>query len=478
MSKVQRTSPSIFWFRRDLRVGDHPALLDACRRGDGRVVAIFILDDALLAATGLTRAHYLRNTLEALRDELVGALLIRRGDPARVLVEVARECGATQVVATDDFTPRGRARDERVTAALHASGLTLSLLDSPYVVRPGVVYTQSGTPCRVFRAFARGWNGEDHPAPYESPEGVAWERLDTLELDEVVTGAQRHAPEYFGDLANLAPAAVGPAGERAAHARLDEFVPRVDDYAETRNLPGVDGSSRLSGFLRFGALHPRTILAVTSGLERGHSTFTSELCWREFYADVLYHQPTSAWHALQPSMSSLRVDTDERAVERFRAWALGETGYPFVDAGMRQLLVEGWMHNRVRMVVASFLVKHLHLDWRWGATWFLWRLIDGDLASNQHGWQWSAGTGTDAAPFHRVFNPTLQGERFDPDGTYVRHYVDELRDVAAPGCLQPGGGTGLWRPAGYVEPMIDADVERREALVRFGEVRERAKVLG
>ena len=470
-------TPSIFWFRRDLRVGDHPALLEACRRGEGRVVALFILDDSLLAATGLTRALYLRDTLQALHDEIGGALLVRRGDPARVLVEVARECGAGEVIATNDYSPRGRARDERVAAALDDVDLTLSLLDSPYLVRPGVVRTQSGTPCRVFRAFTRGWNDEHHPAPFDAPVGVTWERLDTLELDEVVASAQRRAPEYFGDLATLAPAAVGPAGERAAIARLDDFVPKVDDYAETRNLPSVDGSSRLSAFLRFGALHPRTILAATSGLERGRATFASELCWREFYADVLYHHPDSAWRALQPAMAALRVDTDERAVERFRAWALGETGYPFVDAGMRQLLSEGWMHNRVRMVAASFLVKHLHLDWRWGAKWFLWRLSDGDLASNQHGWQWTAGTGTDAAPFHRVFNPTLQGERFDPDGTYVRHYVDELRDVAAPGCLQPGGGAGLWRPAGYAEPLIDADAERREALVRFAEARERAKVL-
>ncbi|HQU00136.1 MAG TPA: deoxyribodipyrimidine photo-lyase [Acidimicrobiales bacterium] len=470
-------APSIFWFRRDLRVSDHPALLEACRRGEGRVAALFILDDALLAATGLTRALYLRDTLQALRDELGGGLLVRRGDPARVLVGLARECGASEVLATQDYSPRGRARDERVASTLGEAGLTLTLLDSPYVVPPGVVRTQSGAPCRVFRGFARGWNAEHHPAPFDEPGSVSWERLDTLEPDAVVASAQRHAPWYFGDLATMTPADVGPAGERAAHARLEDFVANVDDYAETRNLPAVDGSSRLSAFLRFGALHPRSILAATRGLERGRATFTSELCWREFYADVLFHHPESAWQSLQPSMVELRVDADERAVERFRAWALGETGYPFVDAGMRQLLAEGWIHNRVRMVVASFLVKHLHLDWRWGAKWFLWRLSDGDLASNQHGWQWTAGTGTDAAPFHRVFNPTLQGERFDPDGLYVRRYVNELRDVAAPGCLQPGGGAGLWRPAGYAEPLIDANVERREALVRFAEVRERAKVL-
>jgi len=176
-------------------------------------------------------------------------------------------------------------------------------------------------------------------------------------------------------------------------------------------------------------------------------------------------------------MDRLRVDTDSAAVDRFQTWARGETGYPLVDAGMRQLLAEGWMHNRVRMVTASFLVKHLHLDWRWGAKWFMWRLIDGDVASNQHGWQWTAGTGTDASPFYRVFNPTLQAERFDPQGRYVQQYVEELRTVAAPGCLQPGGGEGLLAPLDYPRPMIDAATERDEALVRLAEVKSTARDL-
>ena len=173
-------------------------------------------------------------------------------------------------------------------------------------------------------------------------------------------------------------------------------------------------------------------------------------------------------------MNHLPVDTDAKARERFRAWARGETGYPLVDAGMRQLLDTGWMHNRVRMVAASFLVKHLHLDWRWGAKWFMWRLLDGDVASNQHGWQWAAGTGTDAAPYHRVFNPTLQAERFDPDGAFVHQFIPELSGVAAPQCLQPGGGDGLLAPPNYVRPIIDAKTERDEALRRFALARETA----
>jgi deoxyribodipyrimidine photo-lyase len=195
--------------------------------------------------------------------------------------------------------------------------------------------------------------------------------------------------------------------------------------------------------------------------------FASEICWREFYADVLFHNPHSTSQNLQRQFDHLEVDMGVEAIQKFQSWALGKTGFPLVDAGMRQLLTEGWMHNRVRMVAASFLVKHLHIDWRWGARWFMWRLIDGDIASNQHGWQWTAGCGTDAAPFYRVFNPTLQGERFDKDGEYVRRYVPELQEIPAPQCLQPGALGGILTPSDYVDPIVDASVERDEALRRY-----------
>jgi deoxyribodipyrimidine photo-lyase len=471
-----KTPPSIFWFRRDLRLSDHPALLDAVERGRGRVVGLFILDDEFLAPAGATRVNYLRASLEALATQLNGALVLRRGDPAVVLAEVVRETRATDVVVTGDYGPRGRARDERVARALARAGATLTVVDSPYVVAPGVVRTKTGSPCRVFGAFRRGWQEQSFTAPYDAPREATFERVASLDFTVFDDLPAPLAPPYFGELSALAPAPIGPAGEVAGLERLRAFTATVGAYDQTRNLPGVDGTSRLSPFLRFGALHPRTVLRATSGLNAGHATFTSEICWREFYADVLFHQPDSTWRVLQPSLASLKIDRDARAVERFQAWALGRTGYPLVDAGMRQLLNDGWMHNRVRMVAASFLVKHLHLDWRWGAKWFMWRLIDGDLASNQHGWQWTAGTGTDAAPFHRVLNPTLQAERFDPDGTYVRRYVSELADVAAPQCLQPGGGTGLLRPADYPGPLIDANHERQEALARFAQARADAAV--
>ena len=465
--------PALFWFRRDLRLSDNPALLAAVRDGDGAVAPVFVADPALLASVGPARAAYLRATLTALDESLGGRLIVRVGEPDMVLADVAREVGASSLFATADFTPAARRRDARVARALTVDGVATSFLDSPYVVVPGTVTTKSGTPARVFTPFRRAWDQYVRPEPLPPPSDVEWRGALSVRLDELspLSGIKR--PAYFGDLSNDVPSFDARVGEAGARATLISFAGEVARYGERRNLPGDEGTSRLSAHLHFGTIHPRQVLSVLSGSDPGSDVFRSEIAWREFYADVLWHRPESAWQNLQPAFARLRVDTDDRAVARFQSWARGETGYPLVDAGMRQLLTEGWMHNRARMVTASFLVKHLHLDWRWGAKWFLWRLIDGDVASNQHGWQWTAGTGTDPSPFHRIFNPTLQAERFDPEGRYVHRYVEELRDVAVPACLQPGGGEGLFSPAGYPAPMIDAAEERLDALARFAEVRER-----
>jgi len=467
-------APVIFWFRRDLRVSDHPALLEAVRRADGSVLATFVIDDELLAPAGPTRARYLRRSLEALDASIGGSLVIRRGEPSEVLRELARECGARSVVATADFTPFGRARDARVRDALGEADIEATYLDSPYVVVPGTVRTQAGSGCLVFGAFARGWSREARPSPLAAPLGVNWWSAPSRSLDELEEVAGTRRPSYFGDLPDAPAVSLPAAGEAAATAQLEHFRAHLAGYASGRDVPSLDATSRLSPFLRFGALHPRQVLASLDESNPDHRKFIDEVAWREFYADVLFHHPGSARESFQPSMRALRYDDDARAHERFRAWALGRTGYPLVDAGMRQLLEEGWMHNRVRMVCASFLVKHLHLDWRWGARWFMWRLADGDLASNQHGWQWTAGTGTDAAPFHRIFNPTLQAKRFDPEGLYVKRYVPELAATPAPDCLEPGGGSSLFN-AQYVAPLVDADEERRDALARFAEARELAR---
>jgi len=213
------------------------------------------------------------------------------------------------------------------------------------------------------------------------------------------------------------------------------------------------------------------VLAEVNGEDEGSRSFRTEIAWREFYADVLFRHPSSARQALKASMAELRVDSGAQAQERFEAWASGRTGLPLIDAAMRQLTALGWMHNRARMLSASFLVKHLHLDWRWGARWFMFQLIDGDLASNSHGWQWTAGTGTDAAPYHRIFNPVVQAKRFDPDATYIHRWVPELRGTTPPEVFEPGGGEGLLKPPSYHEPIVELAVERDEALARFAELR-------
>jgi deoxyribodipyrimidine photo-lyase len=257
------------------------------------------------------------------------------------------------------------------------------------------------------------------------------------------------------------------AGEVAAHERFDEFVAAgMRQYDERRDQPAVDGTSRLSAALRWGHLHPVRVLAAT-GPDRGSEVFASEICWREFYADVLYRDPSSSWQNLNQQMNAMPIDTDAAALRKFHRWADGTTGFPIVDAGMRQLLATGWMHNRVRMIVASFLVKDLHLPWQWGARHFMQHLLDGDLASNSHGWQWTAGTGTDAAPYFRVFNPTSQGQRFDPDGEYVRRWVRELAHIDGAAVHTPAP---LLAPD-YPSPMVDHSAERDEALARYRSIR-------
>ncbi len=453
---------SLVWFRRDLRLSDHPALAAAARRG--RVVGVFVADEALLASAGATRRAYLASVLATLQRATHGALSIRVGEPGAQLLALAGEVGASALYDTTDAAPYGRERDARVQVLLKDAGLDVHWIDSNYVVAPGTLRTSSAQPYRVFTPFRRAWWGEVRLDVTRVPD-VGWRPTsgESPALVGQLGGTRR--PWYFADLAD-GPAPIGPVGELAAARRLEEFAATAGDYARRRNRPDLAGTSRLSADLRFGVLHPRQALNVV-----GEDAFVSEIAWREFYADVLWHWPESARRALSDLDGRLDVDRDEPAQARFALWARGQTGYPLVDAGMRQLLGEGWMHNRVRMVAASFLVKHLHLDWRWGARWFMWRLVDADLASNQHGWQWCAGLGTDAAPFHRIFNPTLQAERFDPDGTYIRRWVPELAGLAAPLVHQPGAGG--WAP-GYPAPMIDLAEERREALARWARARGRA----
>ena len=416
------------WFRRDLRTDDLPALRAAAIAGAGRVVPLFVVDPSLVRRSGPNRRRFLAGSLAALDAELCGGLVLRRGDPVEVVPAVAAEAGAKTVTVTEDFAPYGAGRDEQVAARLGAAGRHLRAVGSNYVVAPGTLRTNDGRPFQVFGAFRHAWRrqgkeGDSGPAPDRALVALASDAsLHELAGDGVVTPGDG-VPEWWKGLP-LGPAPNLPRpGSQEAWQRLGRFVAdgRLERYAHDRDLPGTPGTTGLSPYLRFGCLHPRGVLgALVPG--PGADRLEAELCWREFFADVLSQRPRSARANLQTWADHLVWDTGASARERFFAWASGHTGYPLVDAGMRQLLAEGWMHNRVRMVAASFLVKDLHLDWRWGARWFMWHLVDGDLASNQHGWQWVAGTGTDAAPFHRIMSPTRQQERFDADGAYVARY--------------------------------------------------------
>jgi len=440
------------WFRRDLRLADLPALHAAAADGTD-VVPLFVVDPTFETA-GAARRGFMCAALDALDESMDRALVYRHGHPVSVVSALAAEVGATEVHITADHGPYGQRRDAEVAAALAESGVRLVATGSNYAVEPGTVRKSDGSPYSVFTPFSRAWRAVGWAAPLPTPE-VRWLGAPLVRCDGP-PAAPGSGPAW----------PLSPGTESAAHDRWDHYLPDAVHYADRRDLPAVDGTSRLSAALRWGLVHPRQLLHQL-GPERGHEVFASELAWRDFYADVLHRRPDSAWQNLDRRMDAMQVDTDAAARGRFELWTHGRTGYPIVDAGMRQLLATGWMHNRVRMLVASFLVKDLHLPWQWGARHFMQHLVDGDLASNQHGWQWAAGTGTDAAPYFRVFNPTTQALRFDPDGTYVRQWVPELAQV--------GGGMvhemGLLRPADYPTPMVDHAVERNEALARYQHLR-------
>ena len=449
---------TILWFRRDLRLSDHPALVEAVQAAgpDGEVVALFCLDERLWAPAGANRQRFLVGCLQALDDSIGGALVVRHGDPAEVVPAVASEVDAAQVFVTTDFGPYGRERDEHVEAALASEGRALVSVSSPYAVEPGAVLNGSGQPYKVFTPYSKAWAAHGWPTSIKAPSSVRWRT--TLRGDALPAAPATSA---------VLPEPGEAAAKRAARRFFDG---RLADYDATRDDPGADATSRLSPYLKWGCIHPRHLLQKL-GSTKAERTFRSELGWREFYADVLHHRPETARRAFNPAMAAMEVDGRGTA-DRFEAWCEGRTGFPIVDAGMRQLAGEGWVHNRVRMLVASFLVKDLHLDWTRGARFFMEHLVDGDVASNQHGWQWVAGTGTDASPYFRIFNPVTQGERFDPGGAYVRRWVPELAEVPDRFVHRPWDDPA-GPPAGYPAPMVDHAEEREESLRRYAAVRGR-----
>jgi deoxyribodipyrimidine photo-lyase len=442
--------PSLLWFRRDLRLHDLPALAAAVDQ-DRDVLACFVLDPQLEASSSARRLQILGHCLRQLQTELDGRLLVTRGCPEERIPLIAKEIDASAVHISADFTPFGRGRDGRVQEAL--DGIPLVPTGSPYLVSPGRVTKDDDSPYRVFTPFFRRWREHGWRQPADTgPQSAQW-----IDPSSLAAAAAKPA-----DAPDTGAPACFAAGEEAALRQWRRFVEAgLDDYAEQRDLPGVDGTSQLSMHLKFGAIHPRTMVADLDLRHSSHVAYLRQLAFRDFYATVLHHWPNSAWHNWNRDFDVIETDTDDTAERHFEAWKAGQTGFPFVDAGMRQLAQTGFMPNRVRMITASFLVKDLHLPWQWGARWFLTQLVDADIANNQHGWQWCAGSGTDAAPYFRVFNPTAQGQKFDPTGAYIRRWVPELADVADPH-LKSGSP-----PPNYPAPIVDHGEERAEALRRY-----------
>ena len=446
---------AVWWIRRDLRACDNPAAVAAAAAGD--VLPLFVVDPAIYSP-GRPRDAWLATNVLALESALGRPVCLRIGDPAEIVPRTVQASGAREVHVTTESGPHGRRRDDQVKAALSALSVPMIETGTPYATPPGTVVKTDGTPFKVFGPFERAWRRAGWPEPTAPPETVTWaadpdrqesERVRDM-LDSDIRACTVELPEP---------------GEIAASRTWASFrATHLDDYATRRDLPALDATSRLSPYLKVGAIHPRTLLAdIRHDSRDGAVKFGAELAWREFYADVLARHPESAASDLTESLAGMSYDSPG---DGFDAWRRGETGFPLVDAGMRQLLREGRMHNRVRMIAASFLTKDLHVWWPHGARHFMDHLIDGDPASNSHGWQWVAGTGTDAAPYFRVFNPMTQAERFDPNGEYVRRYIPELRHLSGKSALTPWNRHD-GHAHGYPLRLVDHAEERLVAIDRY-----------
>ncbi len=459
------SAPNIVWFRQDLRLTDNPALTAAVDRG-GPIIPLYILDDETPGdwRPGGAGRWWLHHSLARLGDTLatLGAPLnLRRGVAREVLSRVAAETGAAAVYWNRCYEPFAIARDKALKASLGADGIEVQSFNSALLVEPWTVKNKSGEPFRVFTPFWRAASQDlQMPHPLPAPQrlsaaaGVASDMLDSWKL-------LPRKPDWAGGLREC-----WTPGERGAQNRLRMFLETaVERYAGGRDRPDQENTSRLSPHLHWGEISPRQIWSALEHADASRKNigkFQSELGWREFSHHLLYHAPGLPERNLRNAFDAFPWELDE---ERLLAWQAGRTGLPIVDAGMRELWATGWMHNRVRMITASLLVKHLLQPWQDGAAWFWDTLVDADLANNSASWQWVAGCGADAAPYFRIFNPVLQGEKFDPNGAYVRRWVPELAEVSDKFIHKP------WQaptpPAGYPAPIVDLAAGRQRALAAY-----------
>jgi deoxyribodipyrimidine photo-lyase len=477
-------APCIVWFRDDLRLSDHPALHAVVSTGQP-VICLYVLDEADRSRgarpIGGAARWWLAQSLRALQKRLAALgvpLLLRKGDAVRIVPEVARESEASAVFWNEIAQAPQLSRARDITAALNDIGIGSQSLAGDLLAAPDTIRTKEGRGLRVFTPFWRRVEAMGNlPSPLPAPRhlrsglNIAGETIESLGLEPT-------KPDWAGGLRET-----WTAGENAAQKRLESFLKAgLPGYTNNRDRPDRDGTSSLSPHLRFGEVSPRQIwhaaqfaAAERPALSGDTGKFLSELGWREFCRHLLFDVPDLATRNLQPSFDAFPWRHDEKALA---AWQRGQTGYPIVDAGMRQLWHTGVMHNRVRMVVASFLVKHLLIDWRLGEQWFWDTLVDADAGSNPANWQWVAGCGADAAPYFRVFNPILQGEKFDPDGSYVRRWVPELARLPNGLIQRPWEATpleladaGITLGKTYPRPIIDHRLGRERALKAYAKVR-------
>ncbi len=472
------------WFRRDLRFSDNAALCQALSRSR-QVWCVFVFDAEILAALPSSsdrRVEFIWHSIDELGTALRqrgGCLIVRQGRARDEIPALSMQLQADAVFANRDYEPAAVSRDDEVARRLAATGSRLEVFKDQVVFERDEVMTASGSPYSVFTPYKNAWLKRLAAQP---AGGHAVERH---------AGALAPAP---ADIAVALPAleALGfrktnlqdlplPTGAAGADRLFRAFLRRIDNYDHTRNFPAVKGPSYLSVHLRFGTISIRRLVARAQALAApGAQLWLSELIWREFYFQILHHHPRVVAHAFKPEFESVTFDNDNT---RFLAWREGRTGYPLVDAAMRQLGATGYMHNRLRMVAASFLIKDLHVDWRWGERHFAEHLNDFDLAANNGGWQWAASTGCDAQPYFRIFNPVTQSQKFDPDGKFIRRYVPELAKVPAAHIHAPWKMTPAAQQASgcrigrdYPLPLVDHDQARRISLARYADARRQAAV--
>lgn len=466
----------LHWFREDLRIADNTALHHAARVADNGVVAVYIISpqDWQAHDTAACRVDFILRNLEILSAELKRLhipLLIRHAKTAeeisQLLLKLAHETAVDALYFNQQYEIDEARRDQKVEALLRANKIPVFSYTDQVILAPGEVLTATGNYYTVFTPFKNNWLKQISKQKYTV--------LASPKIQAEVTIASDAVPTQVAGFASAIPAALWPAGEKHAQQRLQKFISdKVQDYAKQRDFPNIDGTSKLSPYLSAGVISPRQCLHAAMEANHGHVTsgksgiltWINELIWREFYKHILYAFP-------RVSMSrAFKRETEvlwqHNNAEFFAAWQAGQTGYPLVDAAMRQLKQIGWMHNRLRMIVAMFLTKNLWIDWRWGEKYFMQNLIDGDLAANNGGWQWAASTGTDAVPYFRIFNPITQSQKFDPQGLFIRHYCPELAGLDDKAIHEPYACKNLFSQALiYPHPIVDLKKTRAHALKAF-----------